>query len=254
MSGPTYGRDLMTAELQKQLAPIQSRIKNKFGGNFDIDTASVPEIIWTVGGMYSWPSTATAMEIYSTSTADRSPSTGARSITVEGLGSSAGEEQSETVALNGQSAVNLVNSYYRVNRMYLATVGSQEENIGTITVRTQGGGTTHCNIRANEGQTLVGHWTVPGGKSARIRKIWAQFPDATQVSKTQLRLRFRTPGFGILTKHIFTLDTTVPEYAFEWPIGGPVASALADIYIDCTSVASNNTQISAGFDLSLEDA
>ena len=248
-----YGQSLLLGEMQKQAAPVRGRYVNKYGANLDIDTATTPEILWTVGGMYSWPSTATAMEIYSASTADRSPSTGARTITVQGIGSSAGSTQSETVTLNGQSAVNLVNPFYRVNRLIVATAGTNGSNVGIITVRTKTGGTTHCNIVAGEGQTLIAHWTVPVNKRARVRKVWAQFPDATNQSNAQLRLRFRS-GSAINTKHVFSINTTLQEYAFDWPIGGPEAPALADIYIEVVTVAGNNTQIQGGFDVSIEDA
>lgn len=249
----SYGSDLLLTEIQKQTAPVRGRYVNKYGANLDIDTLTAPEIIWTVGGMYDWPSTATAMEIYSASTADRSPSTGARSITVQGIGSSEGSTQSETVLLNGQSQVNLLLPYYRINRMKIETAGTNGTNVGTITVRTQGGGTTHCNIVADEGQTLIGHWTVPVGKCARVRKVWAQFPLATNQSNAQLRLRFRS-GNAVTTKHTFSLNTTLQSYHFEWPIGGPEAAALTDIYLEVLSVASNNTKIQGGFDVSIEDA
>ena len=248
-----YGQSLLLGEMQKQLAPVRGRYTNKYGANLDIDTATTPEIVWTVGGMYSWPSTATAMEIYSASTADRSASTGAWSVNVQGLGSSVGSTQSETIALNGQSQVNLTLPYYRVNRIKLVTAGTNGTNVGAITVRTKSGGTTHCNIVAGEGQTLIGHWTVPVGKIARVRKVWAQFPLATNQSNAQLRLRFRADG-AVTTKHVFPLNTTLQSYQFEWPIGGPEAAALADIYLEVLSVAANNTQIQGGFDVSIEDA
>ena len=247
-----YGQSLLLTEMQKQIAPIRGRYTNKFGANFDIDTASTPEFVWTPGGEYSWPSTATAMEIVSTSTADRSPSSGAYKIFVQGLGSSAGDTMSETVTLNGQAPVNLVNSYYRVNRAYLSSAGSNELNVGTISVRDQGGGTTHAGIKIGEGQTLLGMWTVPAGKRARVRKVWASFPEVGQRSNAQLRLRFRQSGV-IKTKHTFGLLTTDPVYSFEWPIGGPEGGALTDMYLEVTSVASNDTAIDGGFDVSIED-
>ena len=251
--GPDYARNLLLEKIQQQINPTKSRWVNKYGANEDIDTASVPEFIWTPGGTYSWPSTATAMEIVSTSTADRSPSSGAYTVFVQGLGSSAGTTQSETVTLNGQSAVALVNKYYRVNRAYLKTAGSHEKNVGKISIRDSGGGTTHANIIIGEGQTLIGLWTVPSGKIARIRRVWAQFPTVSNRSNAACRLHFRTGGV-VLTKHRFVIDTTLSHYEYNWPIGGPEAAALTDIYIGCDSVASNNTAIEAGFDVSIEDA
>ena len=248
-----YGQALLLTQLQRQMAPVSGRWFNKYGANADVDTGSTPELVWTPGGQYDWPSTATAMEIVSTSTGDRSASTGAHTVFVQGLGSSAGDTQSETVTLNGQAPVALANKYYRVNRMYLKSAGTNEVNIGTISVRTLSSNTTHCNIIPTIGQTLIGIWTVPGGKCARVRRVWAHFPMIGARSNATLDLHFRTGGVE-LTKHRFALNTVIPEYKFEWPIGGPVAEALTDIYIEVMTVASNDTAIEAGFDVSIEDA
>jgi len=250
--GPDYARNLLLERMQKQINPGRTRWVNKYGANEDVDTATVPEFVWTPGGTYAWPSTATAMEIVSTSTADRSPSSGAHKVTVQGLGSSLGDTKSTVAIMNGQSAVTGI-TLYRAQRMFLSSAGSNGTNVGKISVRDAGGGTTHCNIIAGEGQTLIGLWTVPVGKIARVRRVWAHFPLVSNRSNAALRLRFRSGG-AILTKHRFPLNTALPDYDFGWPIGGPEASALTDIYIEVTAVASNDTQIEAGFDVSIEDA
>lgn len=55
------------------------------GNNPDLDTATLPEEIWTGGGVYPWLTASTALEIVSSSANDTSAGTGARTVTINGL-------------------------------------------------------------------------------------------------------------------------------------------------------------------------
>jgi len=75
---------------------------HKFGYNANI--AETNETVWTQGGLYVYPASASTMYISSSSTADTSAGTGARTATVSGLDANF-DEISETVSLNGQTGV-----------------------------------------------------------------------------------------------------------------------------------------------------
>jgi len=77
---------------------------HKFGYNPDI--ANSNETIWSQGGVYTYPTSASTMYISSSSTADTAAGTGARTATVSGLDANF-DEISETVSLNGQAGVQL---------------------------------------------------------------------------------------------------------------------------------------------------
>lgn len=97
--------------------------------------------IWAASGVYPWMTAATSLEIVSSSANDTAAGTGAQSVTVNGLDIT-GTEISVTVATNGTTAVPLVTQFYRINSVGLGAVGSGLRNLGTITVRDVGGGTT----------------------------------------------------------------------------------------------------------------
>lgn len=158
-------------DVGKGLIPGHSII-HKFGFA-NVATSLVPI---TSSLTYQTPTTATALEILSSDVNDTSAGTGARTVYVEGLDLN-GDVLSETVTMNGTSAVALANSYLRVYIMYVATSGtyasaSASSNIGTITLRASGGGATWAVINVEGGfglgRSLISAYTVPKGYTAHV--------------------------------------------------------------------------------------
>jgi hypothetical protein len=104
-----------------------------FGYNPDVDTAE--ESIWPDGGTVPHPTVASVLKISSSSTDDTSAGTGARTVTIVGLDGSY-NQVSESITLNGQTAVNTTNSYLYVNGFYVASTGSGGANAGNINAGT----------------------------------------------------------------------------------------------------------------------
>ena len=144
----------------------------KFGNNPTVGDSL--ETIWAEGGLYVYPPTASVMTVSSSSTADTSAGTGARTVTVFGLDADY-NEISETVTLNGQTAVSTTKSYLRVNRMIVRSAGSGGANAGVIYTGT---GTVTSGVPANvyasingvtgSNQSLMALWTVPAGYTAYL--------------------------------------------------------------------------------------
>jgi len=144
----------------------------KFGNNPTVGDSL--ETIWAEGGLYVYPPTASVMTVSSSSTADTSAGTGARTVTVFGLDADY-NEISETVPLNGQTAVSTTKSYLRVNRMIVRSAGSGGANAGVIYTGT---GTVTSGVPANvyasingvngSNQSLMALWTVPAGYTAYL--------------------------------------------------------------------------------------
>lgn len=74
---------------------------------------------------------------------DTAAGTGARTVFISGLDSNY-DVISETVTLNGTSAVQTVRSYLRVNSFLIMSAGSGKTNAGSITLRVTGGGSTQA--------------------------------------------------------------------------------------------------------------
>ena len=143
---------------------------HKFGFNSDIDDTL--ETVWAQGGLYSYLAAATQLSVSSSSANDTSAGTGARTVTLSGLDANYAEI-SETVTLNGQTAVTTTNSYLRIFRMVVNSAGSGGQNAGVIYAGT---GTVTAGVPANkyativigDNQTLMAIWTVPANHTAYL--------------------------------------------------------------------------------------
>jgi hypothetical protein len=143
----------------------------QFGTNTNVGTAF--STLWPGGGtLYAYPSAATVLKISSASASDAAAGTGARTVLVNGLDADY-NEISETVTLNGQTAVNTVNSYLRFHYMEVLTAGSGGTAAGILYA---GVGVVTSGVPATiYGYVSVGYnvseqalWTVPAGYTAYI--------------------------------------------------------------------------------------
>ena len=196
----------------------------KFGQNASVGNSI--ETIWLEGGLYAYPPSATTMTVSSSDANDTSAGTGARTVLISGLDGSY-NEISETITMNGQTAVTTSNSYLRVNRALVLTAGSGGVNAGIIYV---GKGTVTAGVPANKyttingdgtNQSLQAFWTVPAGYTAYIYQtnISTGTSSATPaILKTLLVVR---PFGGVFnTKEIITLHegNHLQDYSFPLKI------------------------------------
>lgn len=140
---------------------------SKFGRNPNIST-SANETIWAVGGRYTWATAAETVRVASGGNAnDTSAGSGARSVTIEGLDGDF-NEVSETVATAGASAsAATTQTFLRVNRAYVASAGTYHGfNTGDIIIEGVTSGNDYAGILTGKGQSQLGFYTVPAGKTA----------------------------------------------------------------------------------------
>jgi hypothetical protein len=173
--GELFKADVATAALQG--LPGVKRVFLQ-GRNAAISTSA--ETIWQPGATYAQLTTAAAHEVVSSSANDAAAGTGARTVVIEGL--IAGYvEASETVTLNGTTAVATVNSYIAINAMRVATAGSGNVNAGTIDCRTVSGSVVKRRIGTDVGSTQDASfiYTVPAGKVAVLKSVFWSATGAT---------------------------------------------------------------------------
>jgi hypothetical protein len=127
------------------------------------------EDIWTNTGTLVYLSAAETMEIASTNANDTSAGTGAQTVSIEGVDGT-GAALTEIVSLNGTTDVTTLNSFYRVNRMKVLTVGSDASgsNIGDITATATTSATVQCHMLAGTSLSMNSHYTVPLGKTGLV--------------------------------------------------------------------------------------
>ena len=146
-------------------------IIHKFGHT--IVSATMQPICYP--GEYPTPTTAQELEFVSTSNDDGVGGSGAREIVVTGIDAS-WNEVTQTVVTNGTAAVILDTDLIRLTRWYVAPNGTYAaagagSHVGTLTIRVSGGGATWSQIPVAPlpmGQSLIGCYTIPTGKTANI--------------------------------------------------------------------------------------
>lgn len=238
------GMDFYTAVGLNMLSPNIRRV-TALGNNPDVDSASVPEDIWSGGGLYPFLTAATNLEIVSSSVNDTAAGTGARTVTIFGLDASY-VEISSTVTLNGTTAVAVPIQYFRINSILVITAGSLEVNDGAITVRDAGAGATRGLIPQNVSISRQAIFTVPAGHTLSIHSILGSLNRISGISKNiTIGFSFRSSiGVRRLTLE-FSLSNTVP-YRHDG-IPGIVLSEKTDVSLRATFSDTNDTDITAAF-------
>ncbi len=175
------------------------KIMRGMGERENIQTTAMGEDLWRGNDLAAAPTShlliptpaaaGERMTLDSESAADNGTSTtGALTVTVSYLDAS-GDEQMETVTMNGQTAVNTTATDIRfVQDLQVATVGSNTVAVGNIFIHKFGtAGLVYSMIAAGGNQSLVPHKMVPRAKTLHLRN-WM----GTEMSKSKrtiIRLR-----------------------------------------------------------------
>lgn len=146
---------------------------SKFGYNAAV-TSIAYESIWEGSNAYPWQTVADQLEVLSSSANDTSAGTGARTVELEGLDSS-WNLLTETLIMNGTTAVTTIASFLRIFRARVVTAGTSLRNEGDITIRDQDTSTTRALITngptSSFGQSLMAVYTIPAGKTGYVINI-----------------------------------------------------------------------------------
>lgn len=138
---------------------------HKFGRNTDVGTAL--ETVWNEGGLLTYLTTATVLQISSDDADDTSAGAGAQTVEIQGL-----DENwvmiNELVILNGQTQVPTVSKFIRVFRMRVMSAGASTWNEGIIYAGTGAPSSGKpavvlCLIEDFMAQSMVAFNTIPVG-------------------------------------------------------------------------------------------
>ena len=221
----------------------------KFGFNSDIDDSL--ETVWAQGGLYSYLTSATVLKISSSSTADTSAGTGARTVQISGLDANY-DEISETITLNGQTAVNTTNEYLRVNRAKVLTAGTGVQNAGVIyagtgTVTTGVPANVYLSIAIGDNQTLMALWTVPKGYTAYLHQVNISMNTEVSNKFGTVTLVARPNGGVFNVQDKFALSQDIINQSFTYP---RKYEEKTDIEVRAIASSSNaDLSVSAGLDI-----
>ena len=245
VSQTQYGKNELF-ELQVARGQIQGhRNVTVFGFNGDVDQTQVS--VWPLPSLITFPAAALQMTVSSTNANDTAAGTGARTVVVQGVDANY-NEVTETVTLNGQTAVTMSASLLRVNYAYVATAGSGNSAagdiyIGTGTVTAGVPATVYDIIKFDYNTTTTGSYTIPAGYTAYVSQ--GLFSTGQPSGTTQVQGRLLTRGLNNIrmTAALTTLNNGVANYVFEYPLAVPEKTT-----IEATAIASaNNNAVSSMF-------
>jgi len=199
-----------------------------FGYNGDVDTSI--ETVWPHGGVLPFLSTAIQLKVSSGNTNDTAAGTGARTVFLSGLDGNH-NVVSETVVLNGQTAVLTTNLYLHVNQCYVASAGSLDSAAGNIYfgdgVVTAGvPATVYDIIQYDYNVRMTGSYTVPAGYTAYISQGLFSSGQASGSGPVTGRLMTRGTNDIRLTAAVVTINNGAADYAFEYPLAVPEKTTL----------------------------
>lgn len=237
--------------------------ENKFGRNPAISTATVPEDIWSGGGVYEFitelsggsQDSGVQLKISSDSTDDDVGGTGATSVEIFGLDANY-VEQNEIIAMDGQTAVTSTGTYTRIHRIIVLAAGSGDENAGILYAGT-GNLTTgvpdniYAVVSVGDNQTLMAIYTIPAGKTGFLTGWYATINKTASAAVADLQVRSRPEGEVFQVKAHHAVINTGSSHFFHKDAIPLRLAEKTDIKIHCVSVSANNMDISAGFNVTL---
>jgi hypothetical protein len=256
---PDYG-DAYSLNLAKGLIGGHSVI-HKYGRNPGLGTSFAPV---SLGGVYQTPTSAVSLEFVSNAAADALNGAGMHELTVEGLDAN-WDLQTEVMAAHatdGTTAVAVTGTWLRVFRAYVSLSGtyasaSAGSHSGDITIRVASAGATWATIDDTDfplGQTEIGAYTVPLGKTAYLSSLhldvntsqtvdalFFQRPLANDVSSSYSAMRVVLQFDGISGP-----DDLHPEVPF-----GPFVGPCDLVFM---AKGASNNDIDVDFELILVDA
>lgn len=151
----------------------------KRGVNLAVGTSY--EDLWLPGGSLLVLPSATILEVASSSTADTSAGTGARTLQVEGYDTDH-VPISETIIMTGRTLVNTVGVFAGINSVRVLTAGTGGVNAGDIYLANDDGSWTNgvpqtadkiqAKIAIGYGQTQTAIHTVPAGFTAYLTGLY----------------------------------------------------------------------------------
>ncbi|MDX1509015.1 MAG: hypothetical protein R3358_12090 [Woeseiaceae bacterium] len=202
------------------------------------------EAIWENGGAYNFLTAASAIRVQAGgNAADTSAGAGARTLRVTGLDAN-GDEQTSDITLAGASASSATaETYLRVNRVEVLTVGTYgQANTGAITIETTGG-TVLAVVAAGLGLDQLGVYSVPNGKKGYLHSIGVSVEgnfDADVFIYCRENLDDTSAPMSPRLR-VITLDQVAGGAVVTFPIEFPIEVAgKADIWAEAVGSVSGN--------------
>lgn len=232
---------------------IGKKVVHKYGRNPDLDVVGVFESLWNGGGLYTGfdATEAQTADVISTDTNDTLTGTGARTIKLYGLDANF-LEITETLELNGTTAVTSTKTFIRCDRAKVESAGSGGVNAGTISVAQTTSSIVFASIPIGYNSTMIAAYTVPAGKTGYIDTQFATFSGGKKAAYANVRMSVRLFG------SVFTIEGEAALHSEgsssisrirKYPVKLPEKT---DIHL-MADTSEINVAVAGAFDILLED-
>jgi hypothetical protein len=206
------------------------------------------ETVWPPGGTYVFPTSANAapVQVAAGDAADDVGGTGAITVYVEGLDAS-GDEVVEVIETNGIAAGTPSNaSFWRLNRVFVSSVGPAGYNVGDINIVSTGAGTpTLAVIQAEYGAAEQLIYTVPAGYTGFITQayvttdsneadveLFARSHAAPSDLSQSALVTARSVGVIRRLNRVFEFPMPLPQYTDVWARARRTTASDAWVTVD----------------------
>jgi len=218
---------------------------NKFGYNPDVDTTTDPEIIAFFGGTFAIMTSADTLDVVSDDAQDGVAGTGALTVLITGIDGSH-NTITETVTMNGVSAVTTSNSFLGVNRVVVLSSGTDDANKGNITIDdTAGTVGTQAYIPAGQSVTQQCLYHTPISKTLLLDWLWAHVTKLSGGSAPKVTIvgtsysRVTDTNYEIFRT---TIDTSV-ENTEQFTPSQPFVLGGREVIYFTAETDTNNTEV-----------
>jgi hypothetical protein len=170
----------------------------------------------------TFPPTAATVVISSSSADDAAAGTGARTVEIYGLLAGKVDGGYEQLTLNGQTAVEGVVEFFRVQRMLVSTAGSGGTNAGDIYItnntdtHTTGepDNVVYCAIRAGFNHDTFAMYSIPTGKNL-YWGVFSVYHDSSKIATINEYDIGDFTGFGDLSYKFGSLALASTNYTIS---------------------------------------
>lgn len=196
-----------------------SYVVHKFGKANSVGTSWVT-LCSSCTSLYSYLTSASKLNLTSTSASDTAAGIGARTVLVQGLNSTY-DLIEENATLNGVTPVQTTNSFIRVFRMYVLTAGSNNGAVGTIDASVGAAVKSRIDLDTgiSNGQTLMAMYTIPRDKVGLLTT-----KQSTIGSGKEADVQFVMRKFG----GVFRVQEEVDLYQNIWDYHHPTPKVFCE--------------------------
>lgn len=206
--------------------------------------AAATDVVQDEGGTIDIETSASTIELISTSTDDDAAGSGAEAFYIVGVDVNWNPIE-ETIVTNGTTvSLSSGNSFLYVYRAQIVDSGAQR-NAGDITIRRSGAGATLATVLTGKGQTQKAVFPVPAGCSVYMKKFRFE-GSKTGVLSGEINLMEYPLGEGIRVAHPIVFSSG-EKMTVEWDAGVKEFTEKTLVWVEVESI-STGAIIAASFD------